>query len=344
MDIKKKEQKNDRHSRMGVAGSPKKGGAGGKGTWGVGGMDDLKESPLDRGDPNYNSDEEVGEGTVLRRHDGTTPIEALLQEYFSSGDTDEAAKAVKELPSTAHPALIKKAILKAMENHAFERELVSRLISTLNGSVLTGEDIAQGFQVSLDALDDAALDTPDAVDVLSKFLARAVVDDVVPPAFLRSARAESKEAKECLALVQGLTTERHRLDRLAHVWGPGDLSSVKRLKEESNLLLEEWMANGDLLEADRAVRNLNAPSFHPQLVKLAIRLAIARKDHQKPLDFLAKLSKEGLLSQAHLERGFRLTVEALPDMKLDLPDAPQQLKDIVSRAQAQGSLPATFTI
>jgi programmed cell death protein 4 len=41
------------------SGAPKKGGAGGKGTWGKGGIDDLKTTRVDRDDPNYCSDEEV---------------------------------------------------------------------------------------------------------------------------------------------------------------------------------------------------------------------------------------------------------------------------------------------
>ena len=47
----------DRHSGTGRRGSPKKGGAGGKGTWGT---EDIQSGPavLDKGDPNYDPHEE----------------------------------------------------------------------------------------------------------------------------------------------------------------------------------------------------------------------------------------------------------------------------------------------
>jgi len=40
---------------------------------------------------------------------------------------------------------------------------------------------------------------------------------------------------------------------LAHIWGPGDLSSVKRLKNEVNELINEFLVSGDQDE----VSNLN---------------------------------------------------------------------------------------
>lgn len=41
-----------------------------------------------------------------------------------------------------------------------------------------------GFQTLLDDLDDLALDTPEAYEYLGKFIARAIADDCLPPAFV----------------------------------------------------------------------------------------------------------------------------------------------------------------
>ena len=67
---------------------------------------------------------------------------------------------------------------------------------------------------------DLVLDTPDAADVLAKFLARAIVDEIVPPAFLKNAHLSTPRAEEVIALASGLTTERHRIDRLARILFP----------------------------------------------------------------------------------------------------------------------------
>jgi len=64
-----------------------------------------------------------------------------------------------------------------------------------------------------------------------------------------------------------LISERHGSERLAHIWGPGDLTSVKRLKEEVTTIFGEYISNNDQKEAYNSVRKLGAPSFHPQLVK-----------------------------------------------------------------------------
>ena len=42
----------------------------------------------------------------------------------------------------------------------------------------------RGFQDLIAALDDLCLDVPDAPDFVAIFVARAIVDDVLPPSFL----------------------------------------------------------------------------------------------------------------------------------------------------------------
>lgn len=42
----------------------------------------------------------------------------------------------------------------------------------------------KGFTSVVESVDDTALDVPDAAELLALFIARAVVDDVLPPAFV----------------------------------------------------------------------------------------------------------------------------------------------------------------
>lgn len=65
-----------------------------------------------------------------------------------------------------------------------EREMVSVLLSALYSEVVSAEQMARGVHDVLDALDDLVLDVPDAVDQLATFIARAVVDDILPPSFV----------------------------------------------------------------------------------------------------------------------------------------------------------------
>jgi len=344
MDIKVQVKKKEKQPSRGISGSPKKGGAGGKGTWGKGGADDLITSTLDPNDPNYCSSEDE-QDLVLEKVEVQSPFEAVVKEYLSAGDIQETAKTVKDLkldPSLHQ--LVKKSIVMSMEKGSYEKELVSKLLSALYGNTIPSEKITEGFQCVLDAIDDIVLDTPDAADLASKFLARAIVDEVVPPAFLKHAVARSKLAQEVLALTNALVTEKYRLERLAHIWGAGDMASVKRLKEEAKLVFAEYVANGDSHEADAAVRKMNAPSFHFQLVKEALRYALQKNEaeRKKIFELLGYFFKTGLVSADHMKLGFRICHEMLDDLKLDVPNAPSILDEFIKNAKAQQWLPADF--
>jgi len=337
--------KKDRQSTTGISGAPKKGGAGGHGAWGKGGMDDLKDVSQDPHDPNYDSEREDQEEVVINRVEVVAPIDAVLTEFFRSGDMPEVLKSIGELNlGDNQQQFVKKALARGLEKQAYERELVSKLLSTVYNAVIEPAKTVEGFEVALNSLDDFVLDTPDAVDVLSKFLARAIVDEIVPPAFLKTARADSARAKEAIALATGLVTEKHKLDRLAHVWGPGDFHSVRHMKEEINTLLEEYLVTGDTNEADRCVRKLNAPSFHFQVVKQAIRLALSKPEEQRKKfsNLLSFFVKEGLISQTHVVQGFALSYASLNDIKLDIPTAPATLAELAQEAKRDGWLPQSF--
>jgi len=343
---KEKEKKKDRHSNTGMSGLPKKQGAGGKGTWGKGGMDDLKQNGEDSHDPNYTSDEE--EVLLLSKSAATSPIVAIVHDFLLSGDVSDVVSGLKELSTTPnlHEQFVKKSLTVAMEHHSYEREQISKLLSGLYNDAIPPEKFTIGFQICLDSIDDLALDTPEATEVLAKFLARAIVDEIVPPAFVKSAIATSPRAEEVLAMASGLITESHRLDRLAHIWGPGDLSSVKRLKEEVNLLLQEYLTSGDTQEADKSVRRLNVPSFHFQLVKQAVRMALQLKpeERRKLSLLLSFFYGTGLVSSEHIEKGLRTCQASIKDIALDIPNAELLLKEFIAQAKEDGYLFQEFTL
>jgi len=345
MDIKAAKPK-DRQPSSNISGSPKKGGGGGKYSWGKGGLDDLKAVSIkDEHDPNYDSEEETNEEVVIAKTDITSPIEVLIQDFLSSGDVEETIKGLKELKIEAtSEQFVKKSIIRAMEKQAYERELVSKLLSAVYNIAVTPGKLADGFQAALSSLEDIILDNPDAVDMLSKFLARAIFDEVIAPAFLKNAVAKSPLATQCLVDANGLLNQPFRSERLAHIWGAGDLSSVKRLKGEIDMMFEEFLNTGDLHEADRTVRELNAHFFHPQLVKQGVILALQKEGENKKkiLSLIQALSKEDLVSKEHVNRGFIICFENLDDIKLDLPTAPAQLRELVQSAKALGVLDADF--
>ena len=52
--------------------------------------------------------------------------------------------------------------------------------------------MCSGFDLLLEELDELSLDTPDAADVLGNFMARAVADDCIPPAYITNVTEETE--------------------------------------------------------------------------------------------------------------------------------------------------------
>jgi len=340
-----KNQPKDRHPHSGLSGAAKKGGGGGKGTWGKGGVDDLKEVRTASTDPNYDSEEEVEkETTVLSHVDGISPVEAIIQEYLAEGDIQDTSRSLKELKnSVPHPIFVRKCMAFSMEKQPYEREQVSKLLSALYAAVISPSQMAEGFQQALDVMEDLVLDVPAAADMLGKFIARAIVDEIIPPAFLNNSHVKSDLAKDALALANGLVTDPHRSKKLEHIWGPGDLESVKRLKAEVILLFEEYLTSGDLKEADRCVRKLNAPHFHAQVVKQALRTGLQKSEEQRKkilslLAFFSTPKGEGLITPEFMSQGFKSCKAVLGDIKLDVPNAEKLFDECVQTAKAESWL------
>lgn len=284
--------------------------------------------------------------TAYTVYDQILQWDGIVDEYLASGDLGEAEKGVLEFNAEhQHHIFVKRAIFKAMEKQAYERELVSRLLSDFYNRVIDYSKISQGFQYALDSVEDATIDIPDAKDTLAKFLARAIIDEVLPPKFLRTCEkiAKSRTAKEVISLAGVLISDSHGSERLARIWGPGDMSSVKRLKKEVINFIEEYLSTEDQKEAEQCLRRLNAPSFHFQVVKQAVRLALEQPNQSKKIMALLKyFAVTNLISQYHVVRGFKCCYDALPDTKLDIPNAHILLDQLTHQAKTDGWLPSDF--
>merc|ERR1719183_362788 len=110
-----------------------------------------------------------------------------------------------------------------------------------------------GFVRLLDSLDDLSVDIPDARAIVGCFLARAIVDEVLPPAFI-SNRNNSHPGDEVVEKSVSLLSREHCTARLEKVWGPGDGRPVVELKEVIDQLVEEYLLSRELDEAASCVR------------------------------------------------------------------------------------------
>lgn len=329
----------DKHS--GVPKGKGNKGPGGKGAWGKIGMEDLRYIDDDVQHDEY--DEEIDGNFFMEVKEFSDPIQTIIREFFLGADFEDANKAIKNAIALEQRArFVKKLLHHSMDLRAYERELTSKLLSEAGGVSLTRDELADGFQYALDDLPETVIDVPQAVDMLAKFMARAILDEVLPPIFLEQAEDNSKLAKECLSLASGALKGANFGPVLAHVWGPGDMCSVKRMVKECNQLLDEFLDTNDKSEALACLQKLNAPSFHPRFVRELLRLGFERGEeaYGKLLELLKGFYDMGVVSQYNIGRGFQIVHQRKNDYKLDFPKIDVLLPLYTEKARQLRLLPS----
>jgi programmed cell death protein 4 len=81
--------------------------------------------------------------------------------------------------------------------------------------------------------------------MVANFLARAVVDEVLPPAYL-SDQNNKRPGDPVIEKAISLLSREHCTARLERVWGPGDGRPVAELKVEMDQLLQEYLLSREL--------------------------------------------------------------------------------------------------
>lgn len=344
--------KNSRRSRNGYGrGLPKKGGAGGKGVWGLPGSE-LLETYEDVNDPNYDN-ENLNNGDIelkvvvpeVSNEEIKKKVEPIILEYFENGDTQEAILSIEEqIPGNQRDALVEQLIEIALDHKPSHREMTSVLISDLFPHVISETDISKAFENLLANLNDLILDLPDAPLVIGKFVARAIADDCIPPRFISimKEKSDNKDFQEALLHADTLLSMKHGLVRLHNVWGVGGaLRPVKALTRQMSLLLQEFLSSGDTEEASRCLRELEVPHFHHELVYEAIVMALEANSTIKEevlCNLLKSFSDAVIITLDQMERGFLRVFDDLPDISMDVPLAYIILDRFVERCHTLGFL------
>lgn len=327
--------KNSRKSRDGRGrGDPKKGGAGGKGTWGAPGDELFVDgSCRDANDPNYDSDSQ-GDYVVEKIEPVVTADEfdrivtPILLEYFDHSITKEVETSLEELNiSKMKPRIVELAVSLALDRKACHRELVSILISDLYSKVIVAKDIQKGFDNLLNILADLVIDSPEAPKVMGMFLARAVADDCLPPKYIQTYKGfvDNEAKQEALEKAELLLSQKHGIVRLDNIWGTGGgIRPVKYLIKQMVLLLKEYLSSSDVKEATRCLQELEVPHFHHELVYEATVMVIedgTERSAERMVKFLQSLSEACYITPEQMSQGFKRVFDNMPDINLDVPNA-----------------------
>ncbi len=215
--------------------------------------------------------------TVLKRK-----ARSAVQEYFVAGDLVEAMIRLEELHAGRFGHIVVKiVVVEAAEKKNRECEMASVLLSALT-KLYGSEHFFEGFIRLLRSVDDLALDTPAIASILTNFIARAIVDDVLPPCFLTLVPGKLVTAgrgKDISCGVRALL-ELQGSNRIMHVWGSGAKQTMEELRESVRMLVDEYLETGDAQEAVRCVQELGAPHYGHQVIKSLIFKAAETGEEQ----------------------------------------------------------------
>ncbi|KAL1203971.1 MA3 DOMAIN-CONTAINING TRANSLATION REGULATORY FACTOR 1 [Cardamine amara subsp. amara] len=333
----------------------KKDGGGGKGTWGKLLDTDDGDCCIDKNDPNYDSGEEAYDGLVDSPvsdplDDYKKAVVSIVEEYFSTGDVKVAASDLRELGSSEyHPYFTKRLVSMAMDRHDKEKEMASVLLSALYADVILPDQIRDGFIRLLRTVDDLAVDILDVVNVLALFIARAIVDEILPPVFLARAKKilpdSSKGFQVIVTAEKSYLSAPHHAELVERKWGGSTHTTVEETKKKISEILKEYVENGETQEACRCIRELGVSFFHHEVVKRALVLAMESQTSESLiLKLLSEAAEEGLISSSQMVKGFHRVAESLDDLALDIPSAKKLFDSIVPKAISGGWLDDSFKV
>lgn len=107
--------------------------------------------------------------------------DALLKEYLSVADLNEAMLCVEELQSQDfHPQLVQLAVSMFVESQDRDRDLIKKLLEYLwSKKVLSEKDVSTGIMLVAEQLEDLALDIPMAPKHLGDLVGNFLLSEVV---------------------------------------------------------------------------------------------------------------------------------------------------------------------
>ncbi|KAK9121964.1 hypothetical protein Syun_019581 [Stephania yunnanensis] len=325
------------------------GGSDGKGI--LGGLLDTGDGFLDPNDPNNDfseGDDQSNTGEVQKLFaDYKKKATVIVEEYFATDDVVATANELKELDMPRYNFyFLKKLVSMAMDRCDKEKEMAAVLLSTLYSNVIDPPQVYKGFSKLVESTDDLVVDIPDAVDILAVFVARAVVDDILPPAFLnKQMESIPKESKGGEVITRAdkvyLSAPLH-IEIVERKWGGGKDKTVDDVKAKINDLLKEYVVSGDKAEAFRCIKDLKVPFFHHEIVKRVLIMAMEKlKSEDMLLDLLKETAEQGIINSSQMTKGFSRLIDGIDDLSLDILSAKEILRSYISKAASEGWLCAS---
>eukprot|EP00919_Chromeraceae_sp_WS-2016_P032444 GHVR01076669.1.p1 GENE.GHVR01076669.1~~GHVR01076669.1.p1 ORF type:complete len:520 (+),score=105.22 GHVR01076669.1:51-1610(+) len=255
---------------------------------------------------------------------------------------------------------IRHLLLLSLEQTDVHRARASDSLNELYGVCFSADDIQLAFSRLLGAVEDLRLDNPGVFDCVTKFVLRALADEVVPPVFIKDnirLSTGGASGRHVLHKVRGIVSRcsKSLAPRCRTLWSCSSeirSQSFSDFKEICKMIVLEYFDSNDEEEVLRLLRAQGEDitgdlSFvkTSEFVRKVIQLAI-EEDKRPPVvcDLLEFLVKEEELCREDLTLGLAEINKRLHDIKLDVPYACDAFEDIVHELKGMGLVSSKFTI
>lgn len=331
----------DRKSRAASGrGLPKKLGGGGAFTWGRPGCE--MDTTIEGGeiDPQYDpdvvfdsvsyepTDEEICSG-----------LDVAIREFFHhASDADLLEYCISLGLQKKKLLVVERLVETGLEAKKEYRELISKALFYLfKQEYLDLNDMACGFCNIIDRADELVLDTPDIVNILGKFIARAYCEKTLPQKFIE---IEIKNAASELIYQIMITSYGFQKDQIAirTCWGEaGGFLDTTKLSEKIREILKEFLSTSDSGEVARCIRELDVPHYHHEIVYEGILIAMENYQNEMVANSMVWLlqylyTKECIISADQMVSGHERIYSNLDDISLDIPHAYSIIPKIVQKS------------
>jgi len=315
----------------------------------------------------------------LKKH-----IQEIIAEFFSSGDIDEAIRCIIEMDTPFYNhEVVKRVISTAFDKGNRERELTSLLLAKAVGDAVNDEEdeypiprknCELGFNILLQRVEGLYKDVPDVLELLSSFVGRAIVDEVLPPNFINNVDLlQTDMGYAVINHVKHLLSGPRHSEQLLNVWGANSSKSIDSMKKAIKNIIKEYLISRELDEALTAIQELNIPMFHHEIIKQLIpnvadyyvakdlqqeatddndndinkynipkEIADKAIQIQLAIDLISTALEHNIMSIGQINSGFKRLRERMEDYKLDSPLIEKyyqcisnQFNDIISNIQIE---------
>jgi len=303
--------------RNGVAGV-KKGGAGGRGTWGVPG-DELRETSLSHDDPVYDPDEEPFTLDAVRPK-LTGPqfkslTDAVLREFIDGtvGVQEAGSRRAAMNAPLYHFYAVRKLLRLGLPD---QQQSVADLLKYMCSpaiEILSKDQLQRGMSDAILTMREWELDAPGFSGALKNLVELLVDSDCLHSSFL--------DDQVCM------------------------LEKRPALKIRILDALEEFFVSFDFDEFIKVVTEVGCPAFHGQVVKYIFRSAIEKPPEkiEQGAQLLARVSgpKEPI-SMLEFMQGMEMLLSEAEDILLDNPDCKEIISQLVARTVVDECVPPSL--